>query len=141
VAGPGEIGDLPLLEELFAIEARIDQNVLPAAAHQPHHHRDIELARRIGAADESRNSESRDGRIAHSVDFIAWLFLRGKACGKDCTPCYPGGRNDAEARSLTVAPLFWCIPRPNMRPTKRRSRATITHRAPPRRLRDRHCRR
>src|SRR5262249_8192731 len=65
-----EIFDRPTLEELFAIEAGVHQNVASIALDQPHHHRDVELALGVGALHERIHRKIRDGGIADGINLV-----------------------------------------------------------------------
>jgi hypothetical protein len=71
--GLDEIGDVPLFEELVAVEAGVDQDVAVSGADQPHHHGDIERTRGIGARYELIDGEIGDGGVADGVDFVVGL--------------------------------------------------------------------
>ena len=79
LGGTHEVGRLPGIEELLAVEARVHQHAAPrGVAQEPEHHRDVELARGVRPRDQLVNREAADRGVAHGVD----LPGRTAGCGQ-----------------------------------------------------------
>src|SRR5580658_703721 len=73
IGGFLKVGNLPMDEELRSIKSRVDQNIVTVTTHQPVHHRDIHLARFIGASDQAGDGEILQSSIADCLDAIDGL--------------------------------------------------------------------
>src|SRR5437762_4793788 len=65
---PYEVIDLPVFEKLRTVETCVDEDSVPAAANQPDHHGDVQLARFVRAFDKSCDREVRNRCVADGVD-------------------------------------------------------------------------
>ena len=65
-----EIVDMPLLDEVIAVEAGVDEDVVAVAADQPDHHGDVEFARGVGAFDQIGDGEAGHRGVADGVDLV-----------------------------------------------------------------------
>ncbi len=80
LAGLDKIGDLPLAEELLAVEPGIHQNRVAVAADQPDHHRDVHLPIFIGPRNQPGDAEVGNRSVLYRKHFVLRLGLR-EGCG------------------------------------------------------------
>src|SRR5207248_7131637 len=79
LGGFGEIPRLPFLEELLPMEPRIEEDDVPAAAHHPDEHGDVELAILVRAAHQRRDGELRKDGIFDRVHLVLrWRVGTGR---------------------------------------------------------------
>jgi hypothetical protein len=79
LVGPQVVGERrKLLPPLFAVEAAVEENDVPAAADQPDDHRDVDLLALRRADHEIGDGEVANGPIANGLDRIVGSLRRGR---------------------------------------------------------------
>ena len=68
-----KIPHLPLPEELFAVKARVNQDVTSVSPHQPHHHGNVHFPGWIRASHQPPYGEINDSSVAYGIHCILRL--------------------------------------------------------------------